>query len=277
MVPRPRLRAPLRSIAGWVAVRYFARKSSGAANAYPRDTWVAISRPPYFTALALWFVGGTYCMGGCFPAPGAVWLGFGDQPPDQGALPRWLTADHGPATLCRPHEQLDGSDGRGQSPAAGGLGANHDAPAETWGRRHPSQPGWLLTLRERLDFGAYGGPYVTEYAVQVTPGAAPTPLEAATWADWDQQGRPVLARDGALFHWQPPDRHGARRLQRSDASTGACTYLGRDLAEAPHRLRPHPLQEARAAPGPLTLAFGVVYKQTESAWGCAQAPALAGH
>src|SRR5438067_8008216 len=39
-----------------------------ASAARPRaggqaDTWLAISRPPYFSALALWWIGGTYCTG----------------------------------------------------------------------------------------------------------------------------------------------------------------------------------------------------------------------
>ena len=63
---------------------YFARKST---NPWPQDTWVAISRPPSFTALALWFVGGTYHTGGCFPDRQSVWPGFGAGPPVQGRLP----------------------------------------------------------------------------------------------------------------------------------------------------------------------------------------------
>ena len=34
------------------------------------DTWIAISRPPYFTALALWWVCGTSCTGGISPIVG---------------------------------------------------------------------------------------------------------------------------------------------------------------------------------------------------------------
>ena len=50
---------------------YFVRRSGGPRRSNPEaaDSWVAVSRPPYFTALALWFVGGTYWLGGCFAAP----------------------------------------------------------------------------------------------------------------------------------------------------------------------------------------------------------------
>src|SRR5205814_5824502 len=54
------------------------------------NTWVAISRPPYFTALALWFVGGTYHTGGFFPDCSHVWTGYGETGPDQGSVPPWL-------------------------------------------------------------------------------------------------------------------------------------------------------------------------------------------
>jgi hypothetical protein len=184
---------------------YFARKSSGlAAQPYPHDTWAAVSRPPYFTALALWFVGGTYYTGGYFPAPRSLWLGFGAAPPDQGKVPRWLRmAAALPPYVDRTNNWTDRTvyinrllrDGWEPVP---------DAPAETWQRRHPTEPLTLVMTETGFDFHAYGGPYLTEYAVRTEPGAEPVPLGPATWADWDQQGRLVLARDGMLCEWQPP-------------------------------------------------------------------------
>src|SRR5215212_10102385 len=42
----------------------FIQRLSGPAPAGQKaDSWLAISRPPWFTALALWFVGGTYYTG----------------------------------------------------------------------------------------------------------------------------------------------------------------------------------------------------------------------
>src|SRR5687767_8832105 len=40
---------------------YFARKSGLPTPEAPdrQDSWLAVSRPPWFTALALWWVGGT--------------------------------------------------------------------------------------------------------------------------------------------------------------------------------------------------------------------------
>jgi hypothetical protein len=178
---------------------YFARKST---NPYPRESWVAISRPPYFTALALWFVGGTYCTGGYFPDRQAAWLGFGSDPPDEGQLPRWLTMSTAvPPYVDRTNNWTDRTvyvnrllrDGWVRVPGA---------PVETWERRHSQQPLTLIMTHTSFDFHAYGGPYVVEYAVRPEPGADPVRLGHATWADWDQRGRLVIAQQGRLLHWQ---------------------------------------------------------------------------
>jgi hypothetical protein len=194
---------------------YFARKSGGGtpANAYPHDTWVAISRPPWFTALALWFVGGTYHTGGFFPSRRSVWHGFGADPPDQGQLPRWLALSPAlPPYADRTNDWPSRTvwinrllrDGWESVPGA---------PVETWERRHPSQPLALIMEQSELDYRSYGGRHVLEYAVRteaepearIGVGADLIPLGRATWADWDQGGRLVLARAGRLLHWQPPD------------------------------------------------------------------------
>jgi hypothetical protein len=166
---------------------YFARKSGGlAAQPYPHDTWAAISRPPYFTALALWFVGGTYYTGGYFPAPRRLRMAPG-LPPYVDRTNNWTDRTVYVNRLLR--------DGWEPVP---------DALAETWQRRHPTQPQTLVMTQAGFDFAAYGGPYVMEYAVRTAPGAEPLSLGPATWADWDQGGRLVLARDGALYEWQAP-------------------------------------------------------------------------
>ena len=71
----PCLRAAVLPLARRLAVRRV-RAGSGNDAGPNRDSWVAVSRPPWFTALALWFVGGTFCTGGYFPDAGKFWLGF---------------------------------------------------------------------------------------------------------------------------------------------------------------------------------------------------------
>jgi hypothetical protein len=218
----------------------FVRKSGGPPSSDPpaADSWVAISRPPYFTALALWFVGGTYWVGGFFPppappsAPGtpgdapdaarprarSVFIGGGSGPPSQGALPSWLTVTrelpfvgpaHNSGHQLIPHQASDRlvfhnrllRDGwvRRERP----QGERPDQGA--WERRQPGGE-WTLFLEETgWDARAYGGPYVVRYAVSAKGHDEVVPLVDASWADWDRRGRLVVARRGRLLAGQPGD------------------------------------------------------------------------
>ena len=64
----------------------------GRTDDVRRDTWVAISRPPWWHALALWFDGSTWSYGGFFP-DAAGCAGTGPGPPDRGEVPWWFDAD----------------------------------------------------------------------------------------------------------------------------------------------------------------------------------------
>jgi hypothetical protein len=61
----------------------------------------------------------------------------------------------------------------------------------------------MMMIRSNTDFQAYGGRYVIEYAVRNETDGSEVALGQATWADWDQSGRLVIARGGRLIHWQP--------------------------------------------------------------------------
>src|SRR5687768_15870669 len=72
----------------------FVRQSGGRPGHAPAasDTWVALSRPPFFSALAVWFIGVTYYTAAFCPRTRHLRLGFmDDQPPDIGSRPDWLT------------------------------------------------------------------------------------------------------------------------------------------------------------------------------------------
>jgi hypothetical protein len=166
---------------------------------------VAISRAPFFTALALWFVGGTYCAGGFFPDPRTAWLGFAPTPPDQGRLPDWLTATTSrEGYVDRTPNWTERTVWFNRLLRDGWRRVEGSMP-ETWARPNPAATLTLLmSLRSDADFAAYGGPHVVEYAVRPTGAANATPLGRADWADWDQRGRLVLAQGGRLWHWRSP-------------------------------------------------------------------------
>ncbi|HLF79670.1 MAG TPA: hypothetical protein VJB57_19485, partial [Dehalococcoidia bacterium] len=68
-----------------------------------------------------------------------------------------------------------------------------------WQRAHPSQPRILVMNHQFESFSEYGGPYVVEYELRDEQSGETRSLGWATWTDWDQQGRLVLARDGKLL------------------------------------------------------------------------------
>jgi len=189
---------------------YFVLKIGGRRGTHPRwqDTWIAISKPPRFTASALWFVGGTYCTGGFFPAADTVWTGGLGQPPDVGRIPRGLTlstsqdfyidrTNNWPERTVHVNRLL--RDGWKHVP---------NAAHETWERRSPLGTSTLLMAEEDFDFRAFGGPYVMRYSVRWEPDSKVVDLGYGTWADWDQSGRLLLGQDGRLF---VAESNGARQ------------------------------------------------------------------
>lgn len=185
---------------------YFARKSGSRVPA--EDTWVAVSRPPWFTALALWFVGGTYWPGGFFPARHSLFVGGPTGRPDQGDLPEWLTLTNDIAYRSRSNNWTERTvyfsrllrDGWTAVPGA-------EAERARWERHSPNGGATLVMLpKSDRDYRAHGGPHVVEYAVRSDAGVER--LGRLTWADWDQRGRLILARDGRLEQWLRPGEVG---------------------------------------------------------------------
>ncbi len=182
----------------------FVRDSAGP-NQGNTDTWVTVSRPPWFTALALWFVGGTYSTGGCFPDGRTLWLGFDPTAPDRGHLP----ADLSTTTALSPYvdhtnDWTDRTVWCNRLLRDGWTRVASAAP-EMWERPNPAGDLILvMVLWSATDFDADGGRHVIEYVVRTAPGGHETSLGHATWADWDHRGRLLLAQDGRLRHWEPP-------------------------------------------------------------------------
>ncbi len=198
----------------------FIRKTEGRTLPN-RDTWVAVSRPPRFTALALWFVGGTYHTGGFFPDRHTLWSGFTTEPPDEGALPGWLTQS-GPLPLC-----VDGTNNWTERTVwfnrllRDGWERVEGTTPETWTHRDPAGDLTLLmTLLSDADFGTYGGPHVVEYAVRAKsagamfsvarqPGRTGTSEGASSWpsmAGFSTASRPALCKRSPISTLTSPSR-----------------------------------------------------------------------
>jgi hypothetical protein len=190
---------------------YFAHKSGYIDPAY-RDSWTAVSKPPYFTALALWPLGHTWGGGGLFLGNKHLWLNH--NPACASAHPR-----HQPPKRLRIEGALPGGTG-GDVPIYTRLlerngwtmtqqaehvpfGAPLLQPA-TWQKPHPAQTGTVLEMKLLYYWPHhYGDPYRYTWELIRADGER-LPLAGATWAGWDQVGRLAWARNGHLFA-APPD------------------------------------------------------------------------
>jgi hypothetical protein len=201
----------------WIKGRVYERRSDLSADgtlfaAFVRqsgnrnrgaDTWIALSRPPFFTALAVWFVGGTYHTGAFFPADDELWLGFmKEAPPDVGVKP--------PSLRIAPPQPIPYIDGTGEWTERtvhfnrllrdGWRLVDREPYATIWERPHPAGTMTLSMVHAWEDFRRFGGPYAVDYSVTAADGTEHN-LGEATWADWDQQGRLAAARGGQLCVW----------------------------------------------------------------------------
>jgi hypothetical protein len=181
---------------------YFVHKATGGPDVSV-DSWGAVCRPPFFTALALWPIGTTYCAGGLFVDNSTLFMSWITDPPDLGTLPSWLALTKELPLTTRSSEWTDETvhfnrllrDGWTPVPSV-------DDPKRTWEKRAPSGD-FTLVRAPALDagFAKYGGQLVDDYAMQL-PGGDIEVIGRATWADFDQRGRLVVAQDGRLLEWQ---------------------------------------------------------------------------
>jgi hypothetical protein len=173
------------------------------------DTWTAISRPPYFTALALWPLGDSWGGGGLFVDGKAVLLGH-----NPSAAP--AHKEHEPPSWLK------------VSMYSGGLGEIMPLSSERlfrdgWTRlqtgvwppdrkvlkllepeifqkRHPDGKHVLLMKYLGYDSKRYGSPWTYEFSLKDTTRDQETLLEGATWADLDHRQRLVFTKnDGCLY------------------------------------------------------------------------------
>ena len=172
--------------------------------------WTAISRPPWLTALALWPKGNCWHGGGLFDDKRTVLLNHrpGDDCPHPEHRPEGLKVRPNPEAYGEDwpiysrrllHDGWELTQEPYSRPLPGGGGAV-DARA-IW--RRPSRDGkWMLSMTEAVNFTIPGGPYVLEFSLR---GPRRIEIGRATWADWDQRGRLVLARAGQLLAWRPDE------------------------------------------------------------------------
>jgi hypothetical protein len=193
---------------------YFAAKHAlGTYGSNRISLWTAVSRPPYLTALAFWpDFSLTYYGGGLFESNDSLILNTCFDPAEV-ARPDYPAPDHIKAVRPPPphvrataepmgmendleHRRLarDGwviRDLRGKRAPSGGV------KALSSGTRRPGD--YLLKATHTWSMTGER----TSYELHDLALGSRTALPRVTWADWDQQGRFVFAREGALYAAYP--------------------------------------------------------------------------
>jgi len=185
---------------------YFAQKIEARTlkDAEYTYAWTAVSRPPYLTALALWPKGDCWHGGGLFKNDKTVILNHkpDNARPHPNHLPRGIRV-----TLMK---NVHGED---DPLFSSRLQRDGWKLMQEWKIENCGYPKMYVTLmpeiRERrnpkrslairLTRSIESLDYSEEFAIVTSRQAVTTPIERASWADWDQQGRLVFARDGKIF------------------------------------------------------------------------------
>jgi hypothetical protein len=210
---------------------YFARHGSPS----PWDTYFAVSKAPWLTALAAWRTAGSWTFGCQFGRDGALSIaGCMDARPFHGRYPKALVGGMSTDWVGR---DLQNERKRGWQPLAADPGDPRRALlAAAAGSalllRHP-RPGHaggaLILAHAGVDFAHPGTEGVqVHYLLEGGDGRA-APLPEAAWADWDARGRLLLAtRDGALRvlegndgAWKETWSHDLRGLMPAPAEAPA--------------------------------------------------------
>jgi hypothetical protein len=183
-----------------------------ATHKEPLRSWTAISKVPWLTALALWPKGDGWNGGGYFVGPYEIHLDHfvgEDQPhPEfkQGCrkfrISSLVTKRGEDAPIWHFTLKRDGWSQRhagvwGKHAATKGYAWKAEIP-EQWHKPNPKG-----RVRLEMHIGALrkqDGPwYVTLYRVVHNSGAIIIDLGLADWADWDNDGSLLFAREGCLY------------------------------------------------------------------------------
>jgi hypothetical protein len=169
---------------------YFASKYGRKRDADMPDTWTAISKPPYFTALALWPNGTTYGGGGLFLDNQCLW--HAEWGPIHPRFSLKGLVEVSDDVLCVSfHEKfLDDREVLHLRHAGWEVVEQAGRRRLKWKKASPTGKAELL-----LDRCSSAPSY---FLVSANKHTEPQPFEAE-WADWDQRGRLIVALKGKLL------------------------------------------------------------------------------
>lgn len=185
---------------------YFASKQeryARPADGYP-ETWTAISKPPYFTALAMWSNFGTYGGGGYFLDNQTV-CHRSNETPHPNHLPH-------PSLRINPDGCVSNISVRfWRMLQSGWIDVSPPRLRQKYHTRRPDDPPFILQKTRpdgtytltmeyegHLSGRAYGNSEFITYSCRHNPTGTDFVI-SDTWADWDSQGRLVFVEEGRLL------------------------------------------------------------------------------
>lgn len=214
----------------------------------PFGTWTVLSRPPYFTALALWPKGDPWSGGGFFLSDRTLVLRHIGGPY---ALAPSLSFPPGLHVIPASEENRARIEvGRPVSPWT-----PHDTPAGSAIRRHPTGPALVAFARHRTTFRE-AEPASLEEAVRhrllVRSGAA-FELPVSGWAEFDEKGDLLFSEGGRLYRLKAEAideiAHSAELTERAICLADFSDLRFRPLP-APYAPVPAPASDAPAGFAP---------------------------
>lgn len=182
----------------------------------PYQSWSAISRPPYLTALALWPKGDGWGGGGLFKSRECLLLNHRSRSyewnlADGFVLPEWLAIepfgdrsgwgeDEPPfwARLERDGWKCVLYPTRTKDERGSNVWIEYDPPI-TWEKPSPVPPIACRLQMRILGIKERDGPWYLADHVLVREGDQPESLGRSDWADWASNGDLLFARSGCLY------------------------------------------------------------------------------
>ena len=184
-----------------------------ASQRRPHYSWTAISRPPYFTALALWPKGDAWGGGGHFASRDHILLnhwGNQMQPAEDFSVPNWLRVEPFGDRSGRGEDNpiwaerlsRDGwvrvSEGKTTERAGADVWIDFDPPV-IWEKPHPNWPERYALRMKILGLKEKGGPwYVCDHDVADATSGEVYAFARTDWADWSHSGDLVFTKHGAI-------------------------------------------------------------------------------
>ena len=181
-------------------------------------SWTAISRPPFFTALALWPKGNCWGGGGHFASNARFQLNHSASEMSLApnfSIPRWLSvSDCGdwtgrgedapiwPSRLLRDGWKLVANPEKTKDDYGAKVWIEYDPPIK-WEKAHPLWPDKYTLSMSIFGIMERNGPwYVTEHLVAGVKGYNGA-IGRSEWADWSRDGDLLFAQSGLLYRLRP--------------------------------------------------------------------------